>query len=113
MAQYDLPPKRFASDGCSGGLSAAWKKLFKKAPPFEQCCFYHDIEYHFGAGRAATHGENFRERLEVDNQFAVCLWRSCWQGKLLCAPMWLAVRLGGGKYFGRSYSWGFGWKDGA
>jgi hypothetical protein len=52
----DLGP--FATDGCSGGLSAAWgyaaglapklARIHGEQPPWEACCVDHDRAYHAG-----------------------------------------------------------------
>ncbi|CAG37119.1 hypothetical protein [Desulfotalea psychrophila] len=109
MDKIDLPDLPFVSDGCSGGLSWGWVKIFRRLSPLEECCYNHDIEYHFGSGRRAGRWESFIDRLWVDNQFALCVFRSGWCGKVLVLPIWLAVRLGGGGYLYTSYRWGFGW----
>ncbi|MEM8729551.1 MAG: hypothetical protein AAGF79_06485 [Pseudomonadota bacterium] len=55
----------FVSDGCSGGMSAAWRglsDLFAQeedaagagAPPWEDCCRAHDRLYHDAAGSAGS-----------------------------------------------------------
>jgi len=115
MARYDftaqLPGAAFQSDGCSGGLSEWWKRLFHSETPIEPCCFDHDVEYHFGSGPDASAWENFRERTGADWRFFVCsLRRPGLTAKLLAPVVFIAVRIGGGRYWHRSYSWGFGWK---
>lgn len=136
--ESQIPPRAFKSDGCSGGLSKWWKKLFGGKPPISESCFFHDVEYHWGAGPDATWQEDFIERLAVDLRFG---W-SCfvndgvlrlmaavsvdhlgrfasWKGRLRCARdgglamlmapiVFLAVRFGGGSYWPTSYRWGFG-----
>lgn len=107
--EYDLPDEPFKSDGCSGGLSKAWRALFKEEPPFAICCYDHDREYHYGSGRYASWLENMKDRFIVDCQFAKCLWQNSWQGKLVCVPAFIAVRIGGGAYWPTPYRWGFGY----
>lgn len=107
-----LPDKKFKSDGCSGNFSKGWKMIFKVLPPFENCCYEHDIEYHYGSGENATFVENFKERLEVDINFFKCIWNNSTCGKFCSVPMFLAVRLFGGAYWPSSYRWGFGWNKG-
>lgn len=126
MAKYDftgqLPDKAFTSDGCSGGLSKVWRRVFGCPVPIEPCCFQHDIEYHFGAGRGASWWRNFVERLQAD--FGL-FWCSLWEygfkrihkneirdgliSMLLAIPVFIAVRIGGGAYWPTKYRWGFGW----
>lgn len=64
-----LPNQPFVSDGCSGGLSKWWKKLFGCKPPIHRSCYYHDMEYHWGAGPNATPLDNFIQRLGTDLRF--------------------------------------------
>lgn len=42
---YVMPDKVFTTDGCSGGMSAIWRVLFKKPPPWEGDCTEHDESY--------------------------------------------------------------------
>ena len=107
--QTRIPPKKFASDGCSGGLSKAWKFVTGHVPPFEMCCFAHDVEYHFGSGAGATAHENYTDRLYADNQLFKCIWRDGIVGKVWSPIIWIGVRIGGGAYWPTTYKWGFGW----
>jgi len=45
LITYKLVPK---SDGCSGYMSATWKKLTGSLPPWEGACVVHDILYYIG-----------------------------------------------------------------
>lgn len=43
-----LAPHPFEWDGCSGLMSALWRRIFKKPPPWEWFCAIHDWAYHHG-----------------------------------------------------------------
>lgn len=128
---FEIPDKTFESDGCSGGFSAMWKAVTGKAPAFEGCCFEHDIEYHFGSGslpevpEGLTRWEElkfrarrlvrrlsdrYHERREADRNLFRCVRAHPGGGLLWASLMYLGVRIGGGAYWRRTYSWGFGWE---
>ena len=48
-------------DGCSGGMSWAWRFLFRKNPPWEGCCDVHDQPYAKG-GTAQAQAEEGKKR---------------------------------------------------
>lgn len=84
-------------DGCSGYMSAAWKLLFKNAPPWEQDCDEHDQWYADG-GTALD-----RETADQVLMASVTL-----RGyPILGFLMWLAVRIGGHPIFPLPWRWGF------
>lgn len=90
----------FTTDGCSGGLSFAWRLLFRMPPPWEKCCVAHDRVYWRG-GTAA-------ERRAADRAFLACVRKKrhpVW-GLLL----WAAVRVGGHPLLPLPWRWGYGWK---
>lgn len=90
----------FISDGCSGGMSWCWTKLFGHAPPWEGCCVEHDKCYHVGGSE--------EDRKAADTTLRACVEKkghSVW-GFL----MYYAVRLGGGPRFPSKYRWGYGYK---
>ena len=100
MAHPLGPLTEFETDGCSGGLSWAWKKLFDEKTPWEGCCETHDVSYHKGGGK--------EERLVAYQALRQCvrghgylIWAFC---------MYYAVRLGGGPRFPTKYRWGYGYK---
>ena len=128
----------FASDGCSGGLSAGWN-LFSSAvpaiakrsgdrPPWENCCVAHDRIYHTGGPPDADANVSFEARRTADEEFRQCVIRvgeerlqtlmaeyglTSDQVSLLYRTiadlMYRAVRLGGAPCTGLSWRWGFGW----
>ena len=90
--------KEFKSDGCSGGMSLFWRKVFKKAPPWEGCCRNHDVAYHQGG--------TVKERWRADVQLMCCVAHKGYP--TIGFLMYLAVRIGGLPIFPTSYRWGFG-----
>ena len=123
----------FTSDGCSGGLSAAWHELaeisgtfrqrYGETPPWEACCVDHDLEYWQGE----TEG-GYQKRMAADERLRQCVIESGEQqsGELAEArrlspeqvetlfraaaeTMYIAVRLGGGPCSGLPWRWGYGW----
>ncbi len=126
---------RFRSDGCSGGLSAAWQFLaetspdFKRTagdlPPWEHCCVAHDRLYWRGEAEGG-----FDKRLAADRELRACVLRTGdteqqrLAAKLGLSPrevrdafdvvadmMFRAVRLGGGPCTGLPWRWGHGWPE--
>jgi hypothetical protein len=80
----------FATDGCSGGLSAAWAYAARLAPelarrhgerpPWEACCVAHDRGYHTGGGSGADAPagarESFERRKRADLDLRACVLAS-------------------------------------
>lgn len=89
------------TNGCSGGVSWAWKLLTGKAPGWEYCCDMHDLAYVQGGPR--------EWRSWADAILRDCILerrQSRWyQSVLNCIAawaVWIGVRAGGGSY----------WRDG-
>ncbi len=126
---------RFRSDGCSGGLSAAWQFLadispdFARTagdlPPWEPCCVVHDRDYWRGEAE-----NGFDNRLDADRELRACVLRTGvteqdrLAQKLGLSPrevldafdtiadmMFRAVRFGGGPCTGLPWRWGHGWPE--
>ena len=127
----------FTTDGCSGGLSAAWEVVADRfpdfatahdgRPPWEACCVIHDRAYH-DAGGASEAEASYEARLAAD----VAL-RTCVQDKSddreealmarydvtpdqiqaayasIASAMFLAVRFGGAPCSGLPWRWGYGY----
>lgn len=101
--------KPFKSDGCSGGMSTFWRKVFGRPPPWEGCCETHDIPYHTGGTRTY--------RLESDLMLMFCVMnkrKGCgyWMSYAYIALgllMFLAVRIGGHPLLPFPWRWGFGY----
>jgi hypothetical protein len=93
------PDYRFTSDGCSGGLSIAWRIVTGKAPPFEHCCVAHDFFY--------WHCGTFAQRMQADAALETCVAATGYPtwGKL----MRLAVYPGGTAYAPTAWRCGYGW----
>lgn len=130
-------PRPFATDGCSGGLSASWAlvadllpgfaETHEERPPWETCCVVHDRAYH-AAGGARTAEGSHRARLEADEALRACV-RATGSGRTehlttayglsaaqvagayaaIADAMFDAVRLGGGPCSGLPWRWGYGY----
>ena len=125
----------FRSDGCSGGMSAAWPQLgnlyaplalqIGNKPPWEHCCVEHDRHYWRGPGR-----NGYQLRLQADRELRQCVLRTGqrqqlrWAQQLDITPaevidiftlsadmMFRAVRIGGGPCTGLPWRWGHGWPE--
>jgi len=108
IGQYDqisIPPSDFETDGCSGGMSKLWRKVFKTPPPWEECCVEHDYEYWLGG--------TWPQRLAADLRLAACVADPRYGGG--AHPFWaiimfLAVHIGGAALWPVPWRWGYGWK---
>lgn len=127
----------FASDGCSGGLSAAWRSLsdrfprfaqaHRDTPPWEPCCVTHDRAYHRADGARAAQ-ESYDLRLAADEAFRTCVYETRRGREALLAgrygltphqietayavlsdAMFDAVRIGGLPCSGLPWRWGYGY----
>ena len=84
-----IPPKPFASDGCSCWPDGDWVK----------CCVEHDLVYWAGGTR--------EEREAADRELARCVSE---KGRPFMARiMYLGVRAGGVWWLPTTFRWGFGW----
>lgn len=126
----------FETDGCSGGLSAAWEavaatfpdfaRTHQDRPPWEACCVTHDRAYH-DAGGALTAAESLASRLTADEALHHCVVTTGGRRApeiaalyglseetmragyaAVADAMFRAVRLGGAPCTGLSWRWGFG-----
>jgi hypothetical protein len=126
----------FASDGCSGGLSAGWTfaathlpqlaNVHGEHPPWEACCVTHDRAYHsapggdalasFSARRAAdeamrlcvlAEGAARKEALMADYRLSGHMVDLLYEG--IAGAMYRAVRLGGAPCSRLPWRWGYGW----
>jgi len=123
----------FETDGCSGGLSDAWKGFAKissdfkqflsNRPPWEPCCVTHDRAYWKGETK-----NGFDKRLKADktlrqcvldygvknserlaNKFNLTEQQVLIQFKITSTLMYRAVRLGGKPCSYLPWRWGYGW----
>jgi len=119
----------FSTDGCSGGLSWAWRRAVAafpdlapragEIPAWEQCCITHDRAYH-NAGGARSEETSYAARLAADRELQACvsapgaqadsLARTLFYDQLGVA-MFRAVRFGGGPCSGLSWRWGYGYTE--
>ncbi len=91
--------KPFTTDGCSGGMSWVWMKLFKTETPWENCCIIHDKAYWRGSSDPVC-------RKEADLKLRECVRRKgypIWAGL-----MYYAVRIGGHPVLPLPWRWGYG-----
>lgn len=130
----------FTTDGCSGGMSLAWRAISHRypefgdlhggVPPWEFCCEIHDRAYHAGGPRDATPEESFRARRAADRELRQCVAqvgvdrapalsveydvpvsRVIELYDALAAVMYRAVRMGGVPCSGLPWRWGYGWPE--
>jgi len=123
----------FASDGCSGGLSAGWQLFaetstrfrarYGERPPWEACCVAHDRLYWRGE---TENGYALRQAADTElrqcvidtgaaqaEEFAPALEKTPAEVEALFTQaaelMYVAVRIGGGPCSGLPWRWGYGW----
>lgn len=128
----------FASDGCSGGVSAGWAfvsaafpavaRYHGDKPPWERCCLAHDRFYHAGGPPDADAKTSFEARRIADEQLRQCVIQvgdkrieDLMAGygfnheqinllyRSIAEVMYRAVRLGGAPCTALPWRWGFGW----
>lgn len=135
--QQTHEPATFKTDGCSGGMSAAWRvaaRLFPSfedthgdLPPWEGCCVTHDHAYHAG-GQGRSSQQGYQDRQDADLELQNCVIEGA-KGSLdtladayglepddviigydlIGAAMYRAVRLGGAPCSGLPWRWGYGY----
>lgn len=139
IAEGSGRPDIFTSDGCSGGLSLAWRQvasmwpefaeLHQERPPFEGCCVSHDRAYH-GIRGAPTAELSYQARLKADRRLRACVLEVGEQRQAdlgatygisdtysaliydqLATAIYYAVRFGGGPCSGQPWRWGYGYPD--
>jgi hypothetical protein len=138
IAQDHAELNEFATDGCSGGLSAGWEQISARfpelaarhgeEPPWQTCCVVHDRHYHAGGADVSSAEESFERRKAADLELSACVvemgvGRS---GELreiyglteaqvsglyvsISELMYRAVRLGGVPCTTLPWRWGYGW----
>lgn len=93
------------SDGCSGGMSAIYKKLtflhekHGKILEWRQCCEVHDQAYYYGGTK--------QDKQNADNALNACVTQVIGD-KYLGKAMQIAVEIGGGPNLPTSFRWGYG-----
>jgi hypothetical protein len=90
----------FTTDGCSGGMTWAWRVIARRDPPWEGACVKHDRAY--WAGGSAL------QRRSADRLLMERVTRS--GHPIIAFVMWCAVRVGGHPLLPLSWRWGYGWK---
>jgi hypothetical protein len=130
-------PSLFTTDGCSGGLSKAWRRMadrfpdfaeaHEKSPPWEPCCIAHDRAYHSAGGATEAH-QSYAFRLAADQALRACVVEtgnrrsanlSAKYGlseekihaayEAIANAMFDAVRIGGLPCSGLKWRWGYGY----
>ncbi len=94
------PDYPFTTDGCSGGMSAFWRLIFRCAPPWEDLCIAHDKAYWKGGSR--------HERLKADRELLIGVIESGYP--LIGFLMYYSVRFGGHPILPLPWRWSYGWK---
>jgi len=84
--------ENFISDGCSGGLSYIWRKVFHACPPWEIDCIIHDLEYHVGGTK--------KDRRAADLNLKRAIYDCGFF--LLSNFVFIILRLFGWKFWGKS-----------
>ena len=85
------PPADFVGDGCTMFPDGDWA----------DCCLAHDKAYFRGGTQT--------ERKVADGQLFRCVRaKGGFKHRVISDIMWLGVRVGGGLFTDRSFSWGFG-----
>lgn len=124
--------KPFTTDGCSGGMSWAWRKLHGTPPPWEGECVAHDRAYHRGGSRRAKRFVDLRFLAHLKRRITAEYWKRTYhpgplpwwlrewvlvrrrRGRLveswpvLALAMFHAVRVGGVPWLPTSWRWGYG-----
>lgn len=96
---WTMPDRRlFTSDGCSGGMSWAWRLIVGKAPPWEGLCVKHDRAYWAGGSR--------RQRREADAALMAGVIQAGYP--LIARAMYASVRIGGCPWWPFPWRWGYG-----
>ncbi|MEA3274237.1 MAG: hypothetical protein U9Q81_02860 [Pseudomonadota bacterium] len=98
------------SDGCSGGMSAAYAMLpdwvhgqFGETLPWRHCCVEHDRAYYYGGTRG--------QKRAADEALKSCVASAVGEdvaALLLSEAMRIAVTIGGQPFFSTPYRWGYG-----
>lgn len=97
--------KPFTTDGCSGGMSWAWRRLTGRPPPWEGACVDHDRVYH----RGGTASDRLAADVLLMLSVAAGAGNSDHRGRpYLAIAMFLGVRLGGAPWWPLPWRWGYG-----
>lgn len=94
-AQEQISGAGLAHDGCSGGMSLAWRAATGGAPPWESCCDSHDISYGLGG--------SWGDRAKADIELLCCVANN--GHPIIAFTMWTAVRAFGGPHWPLPWRW--------
>jgi hypothetical protein len=95
MADYP-----FTTDGCSGGMTALWRMVYRRDPPWNDLCIEHDKAYWVGG--------SVHDRREADRRLMAGVTLN--GHPVFAFAMWCAVRIGGHPLLPFPWRWGYGWK---
>jgi hypothetical protein len=90
----------FTTDGCSGGMTTAWRLILRRDPPWNDLCVEHDKVYWRGGSAA--------ERRAADRALREAIALRGYP--VTAALMWAAVRIGGHPLLPLPWRWGYGWR---
>jgi len=94
------PDFPFTTDGCSGGMTWLWERLFGPDPPWEGACEAHDRRYWAGG---TVHDRRWAD--------SILLCDVTMNGHPIWAfLMWCAVRPGGVPWLPTPWRWGYGYR---
>ncbi len=99
LIDMDPPKNPFKSDGCSGGWPDTWRD-YNLYP----ACFIHDLKYW------GNHPNNEEARLIADAELMIDIVKIT-NDIGVAQIMYAGVRAGGGSFWKRSYSFGFGRRE--
>lgn len=93
--------KPFVSDGCSGGMSWAWRTFLGKPTPWEDLCVEHDRAYHAG-GPTWKRAKADADLYDAVRQRGYPIW--AW-------VIYVSIRLGGAWWVpAKRWRWGYGYR---
>jgi len=90
----------FTTDGCSGGLTAGWRLVLGRDPPWNDLCVEHDKLY--------WPGGSAYQRQEADRRLREAVRARGYP--VVAVLMWIAVRIGGHPLLPLPWRWGYGWR---
>lgn len=95
-----MPDFEFTTDGCSGGMTALWRLLYRCDPPWNDLCVEHDRAYHAGGTAQQRRAADWMLMASVT-----------FKGHPIWAfLMWASVRIFGHPLLPLPWRWGYGWR---
>jgi hypothetical protein len=90
----------FTTDGCSGGMTACWRVVWRRDPPWNDLCVEHDRSY--------WRGGTVKQRRDADRELLIGVAKN--GHPVFAILMWCAVRFGGHPLLPFSWRWGYGYR---